>query len=463
MNKKQIPIVETLAKPKPLTKRTVKLLREEGHAWYHVLRYEWIYLLTLAIGAISLIYFWEPLPPKTLGIAVGREGTSDGVYGEKLVSFFAEHGVTLNLTYTEGGKQPIAAMQRESSIQSALVLGGLHKKHELNHAWSLGSSQYEPFWIFYRKDAYSGDAPILHFLTTGIAIGEPNSGSNIIVRQILASGNKEIVIPLKFYEWPYLKSVNALLAGEINALTAVDGIDSPIIKKLLLDPSIQIASLPFASAYVKRLPQLDLVSIPKGAFTTTPTYPMTDIDMVATSLTLIVEKNLHPALQLLFLMAIDHLGDSRDQFFARPDEFPSYKDSAIPLAPLAKRYLSGGPPNSIQYLPFWAASFVDRIWFFILGLLAVLYPLYRLIPNYRVTLGQLKANDAYDMLHAIQLQFAQAQSQDDFDDIMKDFLQLQKEIEDWIPKLNIPAYYGLLRPIEHIRKIAAERQTFLKG
>jgi len=82
MKQKQKPTVETLAKSKPLAKRTAKLLREEGHAWYHVLRYDWIYLLTLAIGVSILVFFWAPLPPKTLGIAVGREGTSDGVYAE---------------------------------------------------------------------------------------------------------------------------------------------------------------------------------------------------------------------------------------------------------------------------------------------------------------------------------------------------------------------------------------------
>jgi hypothetical protein len=185
--------------------------------------------------------------------------------------------------------------------------------------------------------------------------------------------------------------------------------------------------------------------------------------MVATSLTLVVQKDLHPALQLLFLMAIDHLGDSRDQFFAKPGEFPSYKDTSIPLAPIAKQYFSNGPPTSLQYLPFWAASFIDRIWFFVLGSLAIIYPLYRLIPNYRTTLGQLKVNDAYDMLHATQLRFAQAQTQEEFNQVMKDFLQLQREIENWIPKLNIPAYYGLLRPIELIKKIALERQALLKG
>ena len=461
MKKKQKPVVETLAKPKPLTTRTAKLLRDEGHAWYHVLRYDWFYLLTLAIGITILIVFWQPFPPTTLGIAVGREGTSDGVYGEKLVSFFAEHGVTLNVTYTEGGKQPIAVMHREDSIQSALVLGGLHKKHELTNVWSLGSSQYEPLWVFYRADALAGDEPTVYFAKTGMAIGEPGSGSNTIVHQILASGRKESTIKGKFLEWPYLKSVDALLAGEINALAAVDGIDSPVIKRLLADPKLKIANFPFAPAYVKRLPHLDLVSIPRGSLMTEPPDPMNDINMVATSLTLVVQKDLHPALQLLFLMAIDHLGDSRDQFFAKPDEFPSYKDSTIPLAPIAKQYLSNGPPTSVQHLPFWAASFVDRIWFFILGSLAIVYPLYRMIPNYRTTLGQLKVNDAYDMLHATQQRFAQAQNQEEFDHVMKDFLQLQREIEDWIPKLNIPAYYGLLRPIELIKKIALERQDFL--
>ena len=125
--------------------------------------------------------------------------------------------------------------------------------------------------------------------------------------------------------------------------------------------------------------------------------------------------------------------------------------------------MTNGSPKSVQYLPFWAASFVDRIWFFILGALAVFYPLYRLIPNYRSTLSQLKVNDAYDMLHAIQLRFAQTQSQEEFDLIMKDFLQLQREIEEWIPRLNIPAYYALLRPIENIKKVAIERQSFLKA
>jgi hypothetical protein len=42
----------------------------------------------MIFGISLLVFFWEPIPPNTTGIAVGRQGTSDGIYGEKLAAFF---------------------------------------------------------------------------------------------------------------------------------------------------------------------------------------------------------------------------------------------------------------------------------------------------------------------------------------------------------------------------------------
>ncbi len=461
--KHKAPNQDSLAKLTPLAKRTAKVMRDESYAWSHFIRHEWLSIVSLVIGTALLVFFWQPIPPKTLGIAVGREGTSDGLYGEKLAVFFAEHGIKLNITYTEGGKQPISVMQREDSIKSALVLGGLYKKHELDEKLiSLGSSQYEPFWLFYRGDPIKEDQPVIHFATTsGIAIGEPGSGSNTIVQDILKFGQPSSHTTYKLFEWPYLKSVDALLKGEINALTVVDGIDSPIVKKLLADPSIRIANFPLAPAYVKRLPQLDLVSVPRGSFMSDPIFPPADVTMVSTSLSLIVEKDLHPALQLLFLMAMDHIGDSRDQFFAKQDEFPSYKDSNIALAPIAKQYFNRGPPEALNYVDFKLASLVNRIWFFILSALAILYPLYRLIPNFRATLAQIKVSDAQDILFEIQARFMRAENQAELDAVMSDFIRLQKEVETWIPRISVSHYYQVVRPLEYVKKVAQERQASL--
>ena len=454
--------VATLAKPMPLTRRTADILLGEGRAWYHVLRYEWLSALSIIIGVVALIFFWEPLPPNEIGLAVGREGTSDGIYGEKLVAFFAEHGIKLNLTYTEGGKQPVDAMVREKSIQSALVLGGLYNKRELSNVYSLGSAQYEALWVFYRGEDFAGDHPIIHFSNKKISIGEPGSGSYSIISPLLATQDltKE---PSQgsVYNWSSGKSFQALLDGELDAFATVDGIDSPMIQKLIATPSIKIASFGLAPAYVKKLSHLEIVSIPRGSFTVFPIYPEKDIQMVATTLTLVVEKTLHSAIQLLFLMAMDHLGDSRDQFFAKPDEFPSYKDSSIELAPNAKVFFSQGRPSSLKYLPFWASSIFEQLGFLLLSCLAVVYPLYRLFPNYRVTLTSDKVALAFEVLHKIQAQFRQAQTQEEFDQIMRDFKEIQGQVEDWIPSFSIPAYYGLLGPIDRIKRIAAERQDFL--
>jgi TRAP-type uncharacterized transport system substrate-binding protein len=465
MSRKKNPSnINTLAKLQPLAKRSVKIARDETYAWSHVFRYEWLSVLSLIVGIVLLVFFWEPIPPKVVGIAVGREGTSEGQYGEKLVAFFAEHGVKLNVTYTEGGKQPVTVMNQEKSIQSALVLGGLYKKREIDDkVFSLGSTQYEPLWLFYRGDAISDDQPILHFAkTSGIAIGEPGSGSNTLVHAIINAGQPRTPTDYKLLEWPYLKAVDALISGEIKALATVDGIDSKVIQRLLTDPNIRLAHFPLAPAYAKRFPQLDLVSIPRGSFTNSPIFPSVDIQMVATSLTLVVEKDLHPALQLLFLMAIDSLADTRDQFFSKPDDFPSHKDTNISLSPIAKQYFTQGSPDTLNYVGFILTSLINRIWFFILSALAIFYPLVRLIPNFRTTLGSIKTDDAQEMLYAIQERFTQAQTQPEFDAVMQDFLTLQKEVGLWIPRISVAAYYQLVRPIEHVKKIATDRQEFLK-
>jgi ABC-type antimicrobial peptide transport system permease subunit len=293
-------------------------------------------------------------------------------------------------------------------------------------------------------------------MTSGLAIGEPGSGSNAIVQEVVKSNRPEAIAAYKFLEWPYLKSVDALMKGEIQALAVVDGIESPIIQKLLATPNINIANFPLAPAYVKRLPQLDLVSIPRGSFSGNPIFPASDINMVSTTLSLVVEKNLHPALQLLFLMAMDHLGDSRDQFFSKQDEFPAYKDSNVPLAPIAKQYFTNGAPIALNYVGFRLASLSHRIWFFILSALAIVYPLYRLIPNFRSTLGDVKISDAQDMLYDLQNRFAQAETIEEFDIAMHDFIQFQKEVDALLPRISVSHYYQVVRPIEYVKKISQE-------
>ena len=68
----------------------------------------------------------------------------------------------------------------------------------------------------------------------------------------------------------------------------------------------------------------------------------------------------------------------------RPGEFPSARNVGISLTKEAEHYLEKGPSFLMRYLPFWAASLVDRLVIFVVPLLVIIIPLIKLAgPLYR--------------------------------------------------------------------------------
>ena len=161
-------------------------------------------------------------------------------------------------------------------------------------------------------------------------------------------------------------------------------------------------------------------------------------------------------------MAADNYGDARDQFFARPDEFPSYKDQSLPLSPVAKTYFEEGPPKGLRFAPFWMASFVDRVWLLIIGLLAVGYPLYRLMPNYRHMQSRVELAGAYEDLHAVEQSAREARTIAEIDEALEAVRELEKDMEQIaVPEENMRDYYGYWTAINHVLRLINEKRTVL--
>jgi hypothetical protein len=100
---------------------------------------------------------------------------------------------------------------------------------------------------------------------------------------------------------------------------------------------------------------------------------------VAATASLVVREDLHPALVQLLVQAAQQVhGDAG--WFSRAGEFPSPSVSDLPLAPEAARLYRDGAPWLQRYLPFWLANFIDRMWFVLLPLVAVMIPLSRILP-----------------------------------------------------------------------------------
>ena len=66
--------------------------------------------------------------------------------------------------------------------------------------------------------------------------------------------------------------------------------------------------------------------------------------------------------------------------FEKPDEFPSAKHLEFPLSDDAERFYKRGPSFLRRYLPFWAATLVERMIVLLIPIVALLWPLFKIVP-----------------------------------------------------------------------------------
>jgi hypothetical protein len=95
--------------------------------------------------------------------------------------------------------------------------------------------------------------------------------------------------------------------------------------------------------------------------------------------TLLAREDTHPALIDLLMQAADEV-HGEPGVFQKPDEFPRAGHGEFPLSPEAGRYYKSGKPFLQRYLPFWAATLIDRTVVMLLPLVVVLFPLMRFAP-----------------------------------------------------------------------------------
>jgi hypothetical protein len=129
------------------------------------------------------------------------------------------------------------------------------------------------------------------------------------------------------------------------------------------------------------------------------------IDAVAPTTMLIARESTHPALIQLFVQAA-HRIHSEPGWIARAGQFPSAQNIEVPLAREAERFFRTGPPFLQRYLPFWLANLIDRMWFALLSIIAILIPLARIVPPLYTFRVRSKVFRWYRQLRAIENEIA---------------------------------------------------------
>ncbi len=339
----------------------------------------------VALLVVVLFQFVDPAPPREITIASGSETGRYFELAHRLQYELRKEGVTLNILTTAGSEENLNLLtSEESPVSIAFVQSGMEEIFDAGEVslHGLGSLYYEPIWLIYRKSLEVEFVSDLR--NRKIAVGEQGSGTKAVAQFLLnengllfGAGKTELV------EVGGEDAAARLESGEIDAGFFMVSAESDMIRRLIGIEGFDFLDMRRHEAYRARYPSLSSVPITEGLLDLKANLPPEDRVVLAAVATLVVNDQFHPSLTPIVLEAMKRVV-SRGGVLEKRDEFPSKENVGYPLTKEADHYFEYGPPFLLRFMPFWAASLVDRLVILIIPLLVILIPLAKLAgPVYR--------------------------------------------------------------------------------
>lgn len=345
----------------------------------------WVVLpmvLLLVAGFWLASRFIQPAPPDTLILSSGGEGGAYQRFAAAYKDVLARYDIKVVENPSAGAVENLADLRDgKIEVDAAFYQGGISQPTEDDELLSLGGLYYEPVWVFYREGlAHHGELDRLTQLQgKRIAIGGQATGTRHLALEMLHAngiGAKNA----KLLETGGLDLPQAFAAGRIDAAFVVGPTQSAAVWTLLFTPGIKLMSLTHADAYTRRFPFLSKVVLPQGAVSLERNLPARDVTLVASMATILLREDTHPALLgLLAQAAVEVHGGTG--VFQRPGDFPKAMAVDFPLSKEAERYYKSGKPFLQRYLPYWAATLIDRTMVMLIPIFALLLPLLKVAPS----------------------------------------------------------------------------------
>ncbi len=347
-------------------------------------------VILLAAG----VYMVETLPPRTLVMATGAEGSGFHELGMRYREILAQDGVELELLPTTGALENLTRLRdRRSRVSVGFVQGGTTTRRESPGIEALGTVFYEPLWFFSQISGVRAEG----LNGRRISVGPEESGTRSLALKILER-NKVVA---ELFGLTPLMAAEKLIAGEIDAAFIVASWDAPAVRRLITADGIELRSFLRADAYIGLYPFLNKVVLPTGIGDLAANLPPSDVVLLAPKASLAVRADLHPAIQYLLLNAAAQV-HSGPGIFQKAGQFPAAEPIDIPLSAEAQRFYKSGRPFLHDLLPFWIATLTGRLLVVLIPLGVLLYPLLRFLPQMYNWLMRSKITRLYDEMRSIE-------------------------------------------------------------
>ena len=338
----------------------------------------WPYALAgaLILFAIAAVAVWLGLPPRVVVMTTGAPGSDYESLAVRYREVLKRSGVELRLLPSEGGVENLQRLDdAKSRVAVGFAEGGLTNEAQSPRLTSLGTMFFQPLWIFSRAPP---ESDLESFRGKKISIGQEGSGTRALIVHLMAMNG----VGKDFADLRALSAAQAreaLLRGDIDAAVILASWDSPIVRQLLASSDVNLIDAPRADAWVALIPYLSKLRLPAGVGNMATNRPPADVEVIAPKASLIVRRDLHPAIQYLLLEAATEIHSAPD-IFQKFGRFPAAERGDLPLSASAQQFYKSGPPVLQRYLPFWLAVFVSRLLLVVIPIVALAYPVVTLAP-----------------------------------------------------------------------------------
>ena len=392
-------------------------------------------LLLILVGMLLVYKYVDPAPPKRITMSVSMEEGNYKAYATIYQVFLKENGINLELHASKGITDDIRELKNPASaVEMAFIQDGVASAEGSGNLVSLGSLYYEPVWIFCR--CKKEIAHLSDLKGRKIAVGKDGSGTRSLAMTLLNSSgvntdNTQLV------SIGSQAAAEALRKGEVDVAIFVDTPESALIREISRDPALRLVSLDQADAYTRQFPYLHHLILPEGSLDIAHNIPSREVHLLAPTTVLVVRDDVHPALVYLMLKIVSKIHGGAG-LLNKKREFPASLDSDFPLSAQAENFYQSGLPFLDKYLPFWAATFVNRMLIVLIPLLALLIPLTKIIPVIYIRLVKMKLFRYYGELRFLETQIQANTGKQDF----KKYLAELGNIEDKVNGLRLPVSFS---------------------
>jgi TRAP-type uncharacterized transport system substrate-binding protein len=333
-------------------------------------------LVALPAAAVLAIFYVvyslvDPLPPRRLVIGAGIAGSGYDNFARRYARVLARDGIDLEIRNTAGAVENLELLRDPASkVQAALTTVGFAQPDDSDHLASLGGVFDAPIFVFYKSAERVTQFAQLR--GKRLAIGTAGTSVRPLILQVLKAGGAADA-PTRLVDMDYDRAIDALIAGEIDVAIFPSQLDTGLFRRALTAPDVRLMNVAQAAAIAKTVPGIKHVVLWQGLIDLTHDIPDADVNLLASGNSLLVRKDLHPALQYLLLEAIREVHSAPGPF-NRLGEFPAEQPNDLPLSLTAQSFYRSGPTFWQRYTSFWLTSLLDRILFFVVPVVAALIP-----------------------------------------------------------------------------------------